>query len=232
MSPPHPSRRTVAGVTDSICQPAAGNASRRYASATLGTGRVGSVGWRRRNTTATTGHHRGWRGGRPPGRPGDRRRSGSGTCPSRPRCRTSRCTRRGRSRRPPRRRRRHRRRRPGRSRCARRWGDVYPGHREALLCQVDGVVSEPAPDIEHRALDQSLRAPPDHVLLGRLGVPRNRGRRRHAVGRGLTAVERIEIQPGVLLLGHRCQRSRRGSNRRSPLGEPAGIVGPGHREDR
>src|SRR6478752_6827381 len=51
-------------------------------------------------------------------------------------------------------------------------GDVQPGYRVTAFGQVDGVVAEPAADIEDVAVDPAASLPPDDTLAGRLVIPR------------------------------------------------------------
>ena len=60
--------------------------------------------------------------------------------------------------------------------------------------QVDGVVAEPAADVEDVTVDPAALLPRDDILLGRLGVPRWGGHSGKAFGRALAAVKGVEIE--------------------------------------
>jgi hypothetical protein len=62
-----------------------------------------------------------------------------------------------------------------------------------VLGKVDGVVAEPAADIENVAVDPAAGLPPDDTLAGRLGIPRWYGHRRYAFARAFPTVKGIEI---------------------------------------
>jgi hypothetical protein len=62
------------------------------------------------------------------------------------------------------------------------------------LGQVDGIVAEPAADVEDVTVDPATLLPCDDILLGRLGVPWWGGHSGEAFGRAFAAVKGIEIK--------------------------------------
>jgi hypothetical protein len=81
-----------------------------------------------------------------------------------------------------------------------------------VLGQVDGVVAEPAADVEDVAVDPAAGLPCDHTLAGRLGIPWWCGHRRYAFARAFATVKRIEInvlRSGGVLGGTRACLSRK-----------------------
>lgn len=71
--------------------------------------------------------------------------------------------------------------------------DVQPGHLVAVPGEVDRVVTEPAPDVEHVAVHPAAGVPADDIVLGRFGVPRRCRDRREALAGAFATVERVEI---------------------------------------
>src|SRR6476646_2398985 len=62
-----------------------------------------------------------------------------------------------------------------------------------VLGQVDGVVAEPAADVENVAVDPAAGLPPDDTLGGRRIIKKKSGHRRHAFARAFATVKGIKI---------------------------------------